>query len=117
MKFLVDAQLPKKLATYFSSLGFDAIHTLDLPKKNGTTDQEIIEISFNEKRIVVTKDADFYNSYLQKSEPYKLIFLTVGNKSTKEIIELFEKNINTIVDQIDHNYVVEISDKNIFTII
>ncbi|MBT8421048.1 MAG: DUF5615 family PIN-like protein, partial [Gammaproteobacteria bacterium] len=34
MKFLVDAQLPRRLASWFSTQGFDAIHTLDMPKAN-----------------------------------------------------------------------------------
>ena len=34
MKFIVDAQLPKSLARFLSERGFDAIHTLDLPRKN-----------------------------------------------------------------------------------
>jgi predicted nuclease of predicted toxin-antitoxin system len=31
MKFIVDAQLPRKLALWLQSQGFDALHTLDLP--------------------------------------------------------------------------------------
>ena len=30
MKFLVDAQLPKRLALLLNDLGYDVIHTLDL---------------------------------------------------------------------------------------
>ena len=39
MKFLLDTQLPKKLAEFLKWKGYDAIHTLDLPNKNRTTDQ------------------------------------------------------------------------------
>jgi predicted nuclease of predicted toxin-antitoxin system len=66
---------------------------------------------------VISKDADFYNSFLRKSEPYKVIFLTVGNMSTDEIIKLFEKNILVIIEQISQNFVLEISAENIITII
>ena len=38
MKFLIDAQLPRKLAHYLVSQGFDALHTLDLPNGNASTD-------------------------------------------------------------------------------
>ncbi|MGL5892041.1 MAG: DUF5615 family PIN-like protein [Bacteroidia bacterium] len=41
MKFIVDAQLPKKIALMLVDEGFDAIHTLDLPQKNHTSDKEI----------------------------------------------------------------------------
>ncbi len=33
MKFIIDAQLPRRLAHFLQNLGYDAIHTLDLPQK------------------------------------------------------------------------------------
>ncbi|GLR16968.1 DUF5615 family PIN-like protein [Portibacter lacus] len=66
MKFIVDAHLPKKLSEFLINEGFDSIHTLDLPKKIATTDQEINEISIKESRIVISKDSDFYQRYLNK---------------------------------------------------
>ncbi|MGD1841041.1 MAG: DUF5615 family PIN-like protein [Thermonemataceae bacterium] len=91
MKLLIDAQLPRKLARFLSAKGYDCIHTLDLPNQNNTQDAETNRISIEQKRIVISKDVDFYNSYLQKLEPFKLVYLTAGNISTKELIELFEK--------------------------
>jgi predicted nuclease of predicted toxin-antitoxin system len=117
MKFLVDAQLPIRLSIFLRDRGFDSIHTVDLPNKNQTSDIDIIKRSMVEKRVVISKDADFYNSFLRKAEPYKLIFLRVGNMSTDEVIKLFEKNMQVIVDQISRNLVVEISSQNIITII
>lgn len=38
MKFLVDAQLPRRLAQSLIEAGFEAIHTLDLPLGNRTPD-------------------------------------------------------------------------------
>lgn len=32
MKFLIDAQLPKKLSMFLIEKGYSSIHTLDLPK-------------------------------------------------------------------------------------
>ena len=45
MKFLVDAQLPRKVCSWLSDLGHEAKHTLDLPLKNKTTDHQITEIA------------------------------------------------------------------------
>jgi predicted nuclease of predicted toxin-antitoxin system len=59
MKFLVDAQLPRSLASWLSSMGHDASHTLDLPLQNKTSDQQIVEIAEREGRVVITKDHDF----------------------------------------------------------
>ncbi|MEQ1744298.1 MAG: DUF5615 family PIN-like protein [Saprospiraceae bacterium] len=70
MKLLVDAQLPKKLARWLATQGFDALHTLDLPDKNRTSDDFINALSIREKRIVISKDSDFYNRFLLRLEPY-----------------------------------------------
>ncbi len=40
MKFLVDAQLPRRLSRSLTALNHDAIHTLDLPRHNLTPDGE-----------------------------------------------------------------------------
>ncbi len=116
MKFIVDAQLPKILARWLSAKGFDAIHTLDLPEKNKTSDEFINELSIREKRIVISKDSDFYDRYFRKLEPHKLIYLTTGNISTEELIQLFDRNLDRILGEIEVNFVVEITRTTIITI-
>jgi predicted nuclease of predicted toxin-antitoxin system len=117
MKFLIDAQLPKKLSIYLNEHGLESIHTLDLPNKNYTSDTEIIDLSIRERYIVVTKDADFWDIYKKKAEPYKLIYLTVGNYSTLDLIQLFDNNLNTILEALNTSYVLEINRKNIISLI
>ena len=73
MKFLIDAQLPKKLSLFLIENGFDSLHTLDLIDANLTTDEQINQLSIFELRIVITKDTDFYNSFLLRKVPYKLL--------------------------------------------
>ncbi len=72
MKFLIDAQLPYGLKMLISSSGFDVIHTDDLPDKERTTDNQIRKISLNENRIVVSKDADFIDSFYLQGIPKQL---------------------------------------------
>ncbi|OFZ68869.1 MAG: hypothetical protein A2V79_06355 [Betaproteobacteria bacterium RBG_16_56_24] len=64
MKFLVDAQLPRRFANWLNEAGHDALHTLDLPRKNFTPDYEVIARAKQDERIVVSKDADFVQSFL-----------------------------------------------------
>ena len=90
MKFLIDAQLPKSLSDFFQNKGFDTLHTLDLLKKNRTKDIEIARVANEENRAVITKDIDFLELFLLKSEPKKLIMVKTGNISNKELINLFE---------------------------
>ena len=116
MKFLIDAQLPKGLARFFRERGFDAIHTLELPNKNVTDDLEINLISLAEQRIVISKDSDFYDRYLAKQEPYKLLYLTTGNIRNKDLIELFDKNLLLIIHSLQNGSVIELNQTAVITI-
>lgn len=117
MKFIVDAQLPKQLSYFLQQKGYDSIHTLDLPNKNASSDLEINDLSLKESRIVISKDSDFFNRYLTKVEPFKLLLISTGNLSTNELINIFEKNIDKIIDEITHNFVVEITKESLITIL
>lgn len=41
MKFLIDAQLPARLAEFLIRVGHDALHTSELPDGNRSTDSQI----------------------------------------------------------------------------
>jgi len=108
MKFLVDAQLPKSLSNLLSEKGFDTIHTINLADKNKTTDRQIIDIAEIEKRIVVTKDYDFLDSFLLGKGPQKLILIRTGNIHNKELLKIFENQITIIVQMLEQNSLIEI---------
>ncbi|WNN89744.1 DUF5615 family PIN-like protein [Gloeocapsopsis dulcis] len=55
MKFLVDAQLPVRLARFLQSSGYDTIHTRDLPLQNVTSDSEINAYQFNKIAFLLQK--------------------------------------------------------------
>ncbi|MDD4911162.1 MAG: DUF5615 family PIN-like protein [Sideroxydans sp.] len=92
MKFLVDAQLPRRFANWLNEAGYDALHTLDLPRKNLTTDQEVIARATRDGRIVISKDADFVQTFLIEGEP-SLLLISTGNISNAELEELLRKNL------------------------
>ncbi|MHB1557256.1 MAG: DUF5615 family PIN-like protein [Isosphaeraceae bacterium] len=85
MRFLVDAQLPRRMVTWFVAAGFDAIHTLDLPDGNRTTDNGVIDAAERDGRVVITKDADFVDSHVLHSRPAKLLLISTGNISNKDL--------------------------------
>ena len=113
MKFLLDAQLPKKISEFLNWKGYDSIHTLDLPDKNRTKDTKINDISIEQSRIVISKDLDFVESLLVSDKPYKLIYIAVGNVSNKELLEIFSKNIEKIVKCIEDARLIEITKSKI----
>jgi predicted nuclease of predicted toxin-antitoxin system len=90
LRMLVDAQLPKRLAHFLAfHAGYDCVHTLDLSAANRTQDGAITRLSMEEERIVISKDADFVNSFLLHGQPYKLLLVSTGNISTNDLLELF----------------------------
>jgi predicted nuclease of predicted toxin-antitoxin system len=109
MKFIVDAQLPKSLSNLLKYRGFDSIHTLDLPNKNSTSDKEITEIAINEKRIVITKDNDFLESFLLNSKPEKLIVVRTGNIPNPILLKIFDNNLELINSMILRSNLIEIT--------
>jgi predicted nuclease of predicted toxin-antitoxin system len=42
MKFLVDAQLPRRAVKWLEAAGAEAMHRLDLPEGNRTSDTKVI---------------------------------------------------------------------------
>ena len=98
MKFLVDAQLPRRIARRLGELGYDAVHTLDLPAANRTPDAEIIATAETENRIVVTKDADFVHSFVLYRRPPKLLLISTGNISNAQLEALLLPSVPAIVD-------------------
>ncbi len=113
MKFLIDAQLPKKLALYLDTLGYDAIHTLNLPNQNKSKDSELNEISIEQKRVIISKDRDFVESLLISNKPYKLLYINTGNITNKELQSLVDKNMNMLVDALKNSKFVELTSKHI----
>jgi len=113
MNFLVDAQLPWRLVTLLQEGGYDAVHTLDLPLGNRTTDTIINELSVNEQRVVVTKDADFVDSFILRGQPWKLLLVSTGNIRNSELIPLFLANIDKIAEAFDNFDFIEINRTNV----
>ena len=85
MNFLVDAQLPRRMTAWLTAAGCNALHTLDLPDANRTTDAQINDVADREQRVVVTKDADFVDAHLLRGRPAKLLLISTGNISNRDL--------------------------------
>ena len=108
MKFLVDAHLPPGLCGLLQAAGHDACHTRQLPAQNSTTDNAINLLSMNEKRVVISKDTDFYYSHLLRQEPYKLVLVRTGNIGVQDLKRLFARNLPLIEQALEDHSLVEL---------
>ena len=88
-------------------------HTLDLPNANASKDREINACSTREKRIVITKDVDFAQSFALHQRPYKLLLVTTGNIGNNDLLKLFENHLAEIIHTFQTHSFVELTRSNI----
>jgi len=100
MKFLLDAQLPPSLKEVFISKVITVFIRLIWTLVIIHPDKVINELSIKENLVLITKDSDFYESFIIKNEPYKLILVKLGNTSRKELILFFEDHFTEIIARI-----------------
>lgn len=108
MKFLVDAQLPARLAQRLGENGHDAVHTSQLPDGNRTTDKAITELADAEERVVVTKDRDFRDGHLLRGTPRRLLVVGTGNITNEALLALVAEHLDAIVGVLDEANFVEL---------
>ena len=109
MNFLVDAQLPRRLALELTAAGHNAVHTLALPAANRTSDQDIVALATREGRVVVTKDNDFVVSFHLRGVPPKLLLISTGNISNDKRSQLVAANLTALEKAFSQHDFVELS--------
>jgi predicted nuclease of predicted toxin-antitoxin system len=102
MKFLCDVHISYKVVNLLLSLGFECIHVNNILNKWHTKDNDICSYADNGDFTIITKDADFKDSFLIKGAPKKLIKINLGNIANTELIQIIISNIDTII-KLDSN--------------
>jgi predicted nuclease of predicted toxin-antitoxin system len=85
------------MAAWLIAAGCNALHTLDPPDKNRSTDQEILDLADQQQRAIITKDADFVDSHLLYSRPAKLLLISTGNIRNRDLEALMTPLIPDII--------------------
>jgi predicted nuclease of predicted toxin-antitoxin system len=109
VRFLIDAQLPARLAEFLNRAGHEALHTIRLPDGNRSTDSQIAERADTEGRVVVTKDQDFRDAHLLARSPRQLLVVATGNITNDALLSLFELHLDAIVSALDEADFVELT--------
>ena len=91
--FLIDQQLPKALARFLGERGHDARHIKDYPGGTTMADPHVALLADAEGRFVVTKDEDFRISHLLGKPPARLLHVTCGNISTRDLLAMFDHHL------------------------
>lgn len=109
MKFLVDAQLPPRLAVALRAQGHDAVHTRDLPNGNETPDAAVAQAADEAGRVVVSKDVDFRNSHLVAGSPARLLVIRIGNASADVLLGAILFHLPEIEDAFERSSLIELT--------
>ena len=107
MKFLIDAQLPARVAEFLNRAGHDAMHTTGLPDGNRSTDSQIAQYADTENRVVVTKDQDFRDGHLLGRSPRKLLVVAAGNITNDALLS--QLHLDAIVSALGEADFVELT--------
>ncbi len=96
LRFLIDTQLPPKLAEILNQRGCEAVHTVSYLDGPLMKDRSLIEIATAEQRIIITKDSDFLDYFLLKGAPPQVLLLQIGNVKNRRLFDAFRANLAQI---------------------
>lgn len=85
MKFLVDAQLPPRLAEWLVDQGHTALHVAELGLL-AATDREIWAAAEANEQVLVTKDRDFIEWALEPAASVRVVWVRIGNLGNAALI-------------------------------
>ena len=113
MKFLVDAQLPDRLARALVAAGHDAVHTSGLPEGKRTKDPVLVTLADGEDRVLVTKDGDFRDSHLLRGAPRRVLIVATGNIHNNDLLSLFDVHLDELIAALEANDLVELDQSSV----
>ena len=96
MKFICDVHMPIRLSKFLAMHGTESVHVNQILSGSSTADAMLCQYADQNDYIVITKDADFRNTYFLKKTPRKLIRVCLGNIANNRLIALFENQIGLI---------------------
>ncbi len=95
MKLLFDENLSPALLGLLAEVYPESSHVRDVGLKS-STDRKVWDYAVEKGYIIVTKDADFRQRSFLLGPPPKVIWIGLGNCSTREIAELLRRGSREI---------------------
>ncbi|MBC7768985.1 MAG: DUF5615 family PIN-like protein [Phycisphaerales bacterium] len=87
MKFLIDENLPPRIAAWLQERGFDAIH-VKAAGLGGGSDASVEGLAVAQLRTIITKDGDF-----SKVKSVHVLQIGIGNCSTTQLLDWLSPRI------------------------
>jgi predicted nuclease of predicted toxin-antitoxin system len=100
VRFLVDTQLPAALAPWLTAHGHQAEHVLEVGLAQ-SKDTQLWRYAQDNGAVVVTKDEDFAE-WVRRGRPGPaIVWLRIGNASTRALLAWMEPLLPAIVRQLE----------------
>ena len=99
--FVIDAQLPPRLARLLTATGYRALHVTELLPATAT-DHEIAELANDLGAYVISKDEDFTVLVLRKILRTGLIWARFGNTDQSRLWAGIEPILGEIAERMRH---------------
>ena len=95
MRFLVDAQLPRRLARQLADLGHDATHVSDIGLESAS-DAAVWGAAIERAAILVTKDHDFAIARAASGQGPAIVWIRIGNTSNDILLARLVSSLGAI---------------------
>jgi len=95
VKLLFDENLSPKLPRLLADLFPDSLHVRDVDMK-ATDDPIVWDYAKDNDCIIVSKDADMHDLSLVFGNPPKVVWLRLGNCSTRQVENLLRQDFDVI---------------------
>lgn len=95
MKFVIDENLPPRLAAWLRERGHDVTHVSDSVGL-GVHDGRLASFAAADGRVIITKDADFQTPRANE----RVLHLRVGNCSTSELLAWLEPRLEQALQRL-----------------
>jgi len=89
VKFIVDAQLPPRLAVWLRAKGYDAVSLREVGLRDAD-DADIWLRAHSEREVIVTKDEDFAEMAGRLADGPQVLWVRTGNVLTRALLVRFD---------------------------
>jgi predicted nuclease of predicted toxin-antitoxin system len=100
LRFLIDAQLPPRLAHRLTELGHEATHVFELGLATAT-DGPIWDEAQSRGTALITKDRDFVTLRIARQAGPTIVWLRFGNCDTDTLIQRVVRSLDRVVDAVE----------------
>jgi predicted nuclease of predicted toxin-antitoxin system len=106
LKLLADENISPRVVTYLRHQGIDVFDVKETGL-NGSTDDDLIRLAFNDNRYVLTHDADFGTLCINSGVPcYGVLYLRLKRPSASNVIDMLVRFCDMNIDVAPNSLVV-----------